>query len=213
MKVIYTYNKDKDVWCLLNKGKRSNNSSQATEVYKQLVEVYGNRPTKNETSSFIDDYFLKNRINPREIAEKYQKDWDLISDEFQKRAEEIFNISLPHDIISYLTINQRSPYNIKNNFYYVSLHASSARMVAMHELWHFYTWYGLGTDQEEELGKQKYNDLKESLTVLLNLECKDLFPGDVMDKGYPQHKELRDKILEFWSKDRNIFNLWEFLKN
>jgi hypothetical protein len=40
----------------------------------------------------------------------------------------------------------------------------------MHELWHFYTWYGLGVDQEERLGKEKYNDLKEALTVLINIE-------------------------------------------
>ena len=84
-------------------------------------------------------------------------------------------------------------------------------MVTMHELWHFYTWYGLGVGQEEKLGKQKYNDLKESLTVLLNKECADLFPIDFTDKGYPQHKELREKILKFWSNDKNVFNLWKYL--
>ena len=81
----------------------------------------------------------------------------------------------------------------------------------MHELWHFYTLYGLGTDQEEKIGKQKYNDLKESLTVLLNVECKNLLPEGVVDMGYTQHQDLRKKILEYWEKDKNIKNLWNYL--
>jgi hypothetical protein len=81
----------------------------------------------------------------------------------------------------------------------------------MHELWHFYTWYGLGADQEEKIGKQKYNDLKEALTVLLNVECEDLLPEGVIDTGYPQHQEIREKILQYWEKEKNIKNLWNYL--
>ena len=83
----------------------------------------------------------------------------------------------------------------------------------MHELWHFYTWYSLGINQVEKLGKEKYNDLKEALTVLLNVEFRDLLPEGIIDAGYPQHKELRDKILKFWEKDRNIINLWNYLND
>jgi hypothetical protein len=81
----------------------------------------------------------------------------------------------------------------------------------MHELWHFYTWYGLGENQEEELGKEKFNDLKEALTVLLNVECKDLMPEGVIDVGYPQHQEIREEILKYWANDKNINSLWNFL--
>lgn len=81
----------------------------------------------------------------------------------------------------------------------------------MHELWHFYTWYGLGADQEERISKEKYNDLKEALTVLLNVEYKDLLPEGMTDTGYPQHQEIRQRILKYWEKDRNIQNLWNCL--
>ena len=81
----------------------------------------------------------------------------------------------------------------------------------MHELWHFYTWYGLGTDQERKLGRQKYNDLKESLTVLLNVECNDLMPAGIQDNGYPQHQELRAMILDFWAHEKSIIKLWDYL--
>ncbi len=81
----------------------------------------------------------------------------------------------------------------------------------MHELWHFYTWYGLGIDQEEKLGKAKYNDLKEALSVLLNVECKDLMSEGKHDKGYPQHAELREQILHFWENEKDIRKLWDYI--
>ena len=36
MKLLYTYKKEEDVWCLLNKGKSSNNSPTPTKVLKCL---------------------------------------------------------------------------------------------------------------------------------------------------------------------------------
>ncbi len=78
----------------------------------------------------------------------------------------------------------------------------------MHEYWHLYTWYKFGVIWEEKLGKQKYNDIKESLTVLLNIECKDLFPENKKDIGYPQHQELREKIIKIWNETKDIDKLW-----
>lgn len=211
MQVNFTYNKEKDVWCLLNKGKSSNNSQNSTQQYQQLVEKHGENPTARTTTVFVDDYITENKINISGRMKDFQKDWENISADFQKRAEVIFNISLPSDITAYLTINSRCPYSIQDNSFYVSLQSNQAKRIVMHELWHFYTWYGLGTDQEEKLGKYKYNDLKEALTVLLNVECKDLLPERVVDTGYPQHQEIRQKILEYWGKDRDIKNLWNYL--
>ena len=64
---------------------------------------------------------------------------------------------------------------------------------------------------QEKLGKQKYNDLKESLTVLLNSECKDLFGKKSYDGGYPQHKALREKITQLWIKEKDMEKLWDNL--
>lgn len=211
MKVNFTYDKDKDIWCILNKDKVSNNSNTPTKEYIQLVEKFGENLSEENTSSFIDDYILENKIDISKSIEDIEKDWGIISDDFQKRAESIFGVSLSSDIVAYLTINSRCPYNIKENLFYVSFESDQSRKIIMHELWHFYTWYGLGEDQQEKLGMQKYNDLKESLTVLLNIECKDLLPERIIDIGYPVHKEIREKILEFWKKDKNIKNLWNYL--
>lgn len=211
MKINFQYNKERDVWCLLNKGKSSNNSQNPTGQYKQLVQAYGENPTEESASLFVDKYIEDNKLVIDEYIKQYQTEWDLVAGEYHKRAEAIFGVSLSANVDVYLTINSRCPYHIKENSFYVAFPRKSANSTVMHELWHFYTWYGCGTDQEQVLGKQKYNDIKESLTVLLNVECKDLFPENIFDAGYPQHKEMREKILEYWAKDRNIINLWKFL--
>lgn len=211
MKVNFKYDKEKDIWCLLNKGKSSNNSKSPTSVYEQLVSMFGDNPSEENTSIFIDRFLSDNSIDVNERLEEYQRDWETVAQEFVMRAEKIFNITLPTDVTAYATVNNRCPYNFKENYFYISFSYPTVRKTIMHELWHFYTWHGLGTDQPEVLGDKKFNDLKESLTVLLNVECADLLPPGVEDTGYPQHQEMRKLILEYWEKDKNMKNLWEYL--
>ncbi len=211
MQVNFTYDKGKDIWCLLNKGKSSNNSQNPTKQYEQLVEKFGENPTAENVAVFVDECIAENQIDIQRCVANFQKDWESIAAEFQKRAEAIFGISLPNDVVAYLTINSRCPYSIQDSFFYVSLQSTQAQRTTMHELWHFYTWYGLGINQEDKLGKQKYNDLKEALTVLLNVECRDLLPDGMTDAGYFQHQEIRQRILQHWVGDRSIQDLWNYL--
>jgi len=213
MKINFKYTKEKDIWCLLNKGKSSNNSSEPTEVYKLLVSKCGQDPTEQATASFIDEYLKENDVSIDTYIEKYGADWAVVSGEYQKRAKAIFNITLPQKITVYLTVNNRNPYSIAESLFFVTVPRETVRKTVMHELWHFYTWYGLGAEQEEILGKQRYNDLKEALTVLLNEEFADLMPKGVRDEGYPQHRELREEIRDLWSKEKNIRNIWRQLTN
>ena len=76
----------------------------------------------------------------------------------------------------------------------------------MHELWHFYTWEKFGEREMIRLGMNKYNDVKEALTILLNLECSDLMNAN--DLGYPQHQNLRKIIADTWLKTKNIEDTW-----
>ncbi len=213
MKVTFDYDKEKDIWCLLNKGKSSTHSQNATKQYQQLVEKHGDNLSTETVGGFIDNYLLDKNVSIEKYINLYQKDWDTVSEKYHCRAEEVFSVKLPIDIKAYLTINSRCPYSIEENYFFVTVPTYDyiARKTVMHELWHFYTWYGLGADQVEKLGVQKYGELKEALTVLLNVECKDLLPEGVEDIGYSQHKELREKILKFWENDRDIVKLWEHL--
>ncbi len=211
MNVIFEYNREKDIWCILNYGKGSLNSSQQTKIYQELVDLYGENLQDEKVSEFIDSYVLKNNIDVQKNILQHQTEWDNVSQEYQRRAEGIFGVVIPENVIAYLTINNRSPYSIQEDWFFVGASGFSPRKTVMHELWHFYTWYKYGVIWEQKIGKQKYNDIKEALTVLLNEECKDLLPEGVIDSGYPQHQELREKIVDIWKKEKNMDKLWDFV--
>lgn len=213
MKLKFEYNKDKDIWCLLNYGKKSVNSGLTTKTYDKLTAIYGESPSNEDTSNFIEKYISENNIDVQEFINEYEKDWSTIEDKFKKIAEEIFGVVLQKDITVYLTINNRCPYDLAHNNFFVSMsnQSSTRMMTVMHELWHFYTWYAFGITEEEKMGKQRYNDIKEALTVLLNIECKDLLPEGVEDKGYPQHAQLREKIAELWLEHKDLKKVVEIL--
>lgn len=208
MKVTFDYSLEKDVWCILNYGKSSMNSSSPTKMYNRVIESLGENPNQDAVSAFVTTYLEKNEVGTAARILAFQNDWDSISHEYQKIAEEVFRVTLPNDVTTYLTTNDRYPYDIANGIFFVPLFFKSARQTVMHELWHFYTWYRFGADWEEKLGAEKYNDIKEALTILLNVECKHLLPEGDADKGYPQHQELRQKILELWGEEKDMENLW-----
>ena len=75
--------------------------------------------------------------------------------------------------------------------------------VAMHELMHFmFHRYYDRICEEEGLTKNEMWDVKESFTVLLNLEFDDL--RFQPDNGYPQHVKLREAIKESWQKNHDF---------
>lgn len=211
MKVTFEYKREKDIWCLLNFGNKSVNSSNPSKTYEKLTVFCGENPNEENTSMFIDKYLLDNDLSIKEYVSKYQNDWDKIADKFQEIAEKVFGVSLSENTTAYLSINTRCPYCIEENYFFVSLPTESSIRTTMHELWHFYTWYRFGIVWEEKLGKQKYNEVKEALTILLNIECKNLLAEGIYDGGYPQHKELREEILRLWELDKNVDNLWSKL--
>ena len=59
-----------------------------------------------------------------------------------------------------------------------------------------------GKLKETEEGKEKTADLKEALTVLLNLEFRNLWV--VEDAGYEVHKELRNFITNKWNEEKDF---------
>lgn len=208
MKIKFEYNKNRDIWCLLNKGKSSNNSSKPTKVYEELVAAKGNEPREFEVGDFVNEYVKLKGIEINEKLHNFENSFLEISDDFEQKAEKVFGVSLDKEITAYLTVNNRCPYNIEEKWFFVSMDWEYSNTIVMHELWHFYTWERFGEVELQKIGKEKYNDLKEALTVLLNVECGFLFPEGKEDKGYPQHQELRTKILEWWSEDRDIESVW-----
>jgi hypothetical protein len=211
MTLLFDYDREKDIWCVLTYGKGAQNTSHITTQYEALLKETAGNPTPENTSQFIDSYLANSNIGIQTYIKKYKDDWETVSLEYRQIAERIFNTSLPRPITAYLTINSRRPYNLKEDYFFLTVPSQSMRRPILHELWHFYTWHAFGKNQKETLGEEKYNMLNEALTVLLNVECNELLPDGILDNGYPQHKKLREKITIFWNRGKNIKELWAYM--
>lgn len=169
-------------------------------------EKYGPVFSESKLKKFINEYIEDNKIDIIQELKIIENKWNQANKLFWPRAEKIFKTKLPNkQIVGYLTINNICGYNIRDNYFFITLTSTSSNLIIMHELWHFFTWYSFGKKFKENnvISKEKYYDIKESLTEILNLEFKDLL-GDQIDKGYSPHQKIRKKVEELWIKYQNI---------
>lgn len=102
--------------------------------------------------------------------------------------------------IGYITTFSKGPYNTKKGeigfIYKKSLKWQLTALI--HELLHmqFETYYKKSLDAL--LTKKQFQYLKESMTIIINDEFKDIITQP--DKGYPVHQKLREKIEKIWHK-------------
>ena len=208
MKVNFIYDEDMDIDCLLTKGGGSNNSpGSKTKTYEALLAYTTDLGNREKVREFVRKFIRDNKLDPEKNVSILKNNWDSINSDFENRASKIFGLNIKDAITAYLTITGRFPYNIENKYFYVSAKNTNANTTAMHELWHFYTWKKFGKEMEK-IGAKKYNDIKESLTVLLNIECANLMNEEI-DAGYFQHQNLRKEIADVWQKTKNIEKVWE----
>jgi len=142
-----------------------------------------------------------------QIEKSFNEAWNKVEEEYFKRLEKIMKKPFfCEKITAYLTLVKRCPYNYEkeNPLFFVHLFAGipNALATAGHEIMHiqFHNTYWKQT--EKKIGKEKTADLKEALTVLLNLEFQDLWI--VPDKGYSPHKELRNFIEKQWENEKDF---------
>lgn len=200
----FAYDEEKDIDCLLSKGGGSMNSSKPTKTYQRLLQEVTDSSDREAVRIFVRSAREKD-VN--ESVHQLQSSWDAIATVYEKRSETMFGVPLDASITAFLTIAGRYPYNIKQHYFFIPISASDANAICMHELWHFYTWKRFGSEQEK-IGAEKYNELKESLTVLLNTEFADLLDSKT-DSGYPEHQSLRDHILEIWNQTKDMQTVWD----
>lgn len=157
---------------------------------------------------------MSNNIFSSELIEIYirtlTKSWNLIEKEYLKRMNKIFEKKIPYKRINaYITTAGRCPYDPDEPSFMVSFfyNIPSALQTCGHEIMHLYFHKFYWAYVEKQIGQKKTSDLKEALTVLLNLEFKDLW--FTIDLGYPNHEHLRNFIENEWKKEKNLKKLIE----
>lgn len=210
MAVTFVYDEDKDIQCLIEKGSGSINSpDKKTKTYEALLAYTTEVTNVEKVREFVRKYISDNSLSTVKASSDMQHNWNTVSNQFENRAEKIFGIRIPYNVTAYMTVAGRFPYSTKEKYFYVSLKKSNANAVTVHELMHFYTWelfkeYVI----DKKISDDLYNDIKESFTVLLNIEFKDLLNGEE-DVGYPQHAEMRAKISRLWNEHKDIKKVFE----
>ena len=170
----------------------SKNNSKKTALQVEFNRRYGSDYSKKNLEIFIKNIIQEKNINIEKHVEEIKKEWKIIQSNFFSKVEQIFGpIKDKRPLIIYLTTNQRCSYNIESNYFYLFLGSKNRNAIIMHELFHFYTHHNWRS-KIMSLGLE-YNEIKESLTVLLNNhEFKHLM-NDTQDTGYILHQNLRKK--------------------
>jgi len=211
MQLHFSYDIDKDVENIIKSTKAVNNK-KLTKFQSLYIQKYGNNFEAGKVKVFIDEQNKINDFDAKKEISDVEERWKKIESRFTERAEKIFGIVYPVAITNvYLTHNERCTYNIDKNYFFVKTGSEFSNNTIMHELLHFYTWYAFGQKLVDGgLSKLAYNDVKESLTELLNLEFSDLMGGKP-DKGYIQHESLRAEIRKLWLNDKKLAPIIDIL--
>ncbi len=211
MKLNFTYNIDKDIENVIN-GTRAVNSKKPTKFQNLFTGQYGDSFEAQKIEAFIEEQDKINNFDASKEIVAIEERWKIVEPTFIERVEKTFSISYPSPTITvYLTHNERCTYNIEQNYFFVRIGSGFSNNTIMHELLHFYTWHAFGKKLlDDGLSKLEYNDIKESLTELLNLEFSDLLNGKP-DSGYPQHLEIRSEIHNMWLEKKELTQIIEKL--
>ena len=211
MKLNFSYDLDRDVQNFMN-GMKSVNNHKPTKFHQLYIDTYGANIDDFKLKSFITQYIKDQNINISERVKQIENNWLQIQNSFVERCEIIFNTVYPKEnIYVYLTTNGRCTYNIAEGFFFVRMQSANANPTIMHELFHFYT-YQIFYKKIKDAGLTdlEYNDIKESLTELLNIDFQDLM-GGIVDNGYMQHQKMRREIRDQYLKNKSITGVIDFL--
>jgi len=211
MKLQFEYDIDMDVKNIM-KGKRSVNNKKPTRFQNLIADECGEDFDDEDAKIFIKKYVENDDVDVSSEIDRFEKEWKRVESDFTERVEKMFGMSYPSPVVTvYLSHNQRSTYNIAEDYFFVMIGSQISNQVVMHELLHFYTWHAFGKKFiDDGLSKSRYNEVKESLTELLNVEFSDLMDGEI-DKGYPQHTVMREKVREMWLEKKDVRSVFDFL--
>lgn len=154
---------------------------------------------------FLEKLYRRERNDLSKYASELSQFLDGHEDRVIKGIERITEKPIYRKtFIGYITTFPKGPYNTKKGeigfIYKKSLEWQLTAFI--HELLHmqFETYYKKSLDAL--LTKKQFQYLKESMTIIINDEFKDIITQP--DKGYPIHQKLREKLEKIWYKRKNF---------
>ncbi|MGA2130181.1 MAG: hypothetical protein ABSG05_01015 [Candidatus Pacearchaeota archaeon] len=220
-KVIFKFDIEKDAE---NYYKAANSSSKWGYDFSKIMRPEVVKKVRGKTWKKSRTYLLNmlKRGYPKD-KKRFQKHskliksaWKKIEKRYFKKLEKITKRKIyTKKFTCYFTTIGRCPYSIKNISFMANIFTNDASLVIAHEVMHLQFHYYFEDEIRKTLSEGKFQDLKEALTVLLNVEFKDILKEK--DKGYPSHVKIRQFIVKQWKKEKDfdvlIDKCVEYLKN
>jgi len=210
--VKFVFSKKEDLFNIWETCRANVYGHNFSSFMPKSVLAYCRKKSYNQCKKFISDYYAQIYSSGQIelFVEAANKSWKLIGNEYFRRLNKITGKSLSaRTIYAYPTLASRCPYNPKKPSFMVNFFASmpTVMQISGHEIMHFHFHEHYFENVRKKVGSEKTRVIKEALTVLLNLEFKDLW--FVSDKGYEPHQKLRKVISKQWKKDKNFDKLVE----
>lgn len=220
----------------LNLHKRWDWSRHILDKYPVLDKKLKNVKKKSErnkiTHDFFEDFILRNKDLLEKKAEKFQKEWNKINNEYMVTLSEVLEIDWPEEdkqIRAFISPNPICPRYIKQRIFDV-YHLSSLewmKAVAMHEILHF-LYFEKWKEFSPKTNEKHFNaphlvwKLSEIVpkAILSDERVQEIFKHNptVYDKYYElkiNGKPLLDYLDEFYFKRKNFKDFlkksWEFV--
>lgn len=211
--VTFVVDKNLDItnhFTALNSYKR--NKARGFQQFKndfleKLLSLDSEDQIRNEIEKYVELYY-KQEDKVISLAKDINEEWSKIESGFVQKLEEVHKFQFPHkEIRGVLSSASRFGYNLDENWFATDMMRNKFACidVATHELMHFmFHKYYDKVCEEKGLSKNEMWDVKESFTVLLNIEFADF--RFQPDNGYSPHAKLREVIKESWvqSKDFDV---------
>ncbi len=210
-KLIFKFDKKQDLWNIWDicNAKSSYGRSWKNAVTKNIFQMCHKKKyeeCKQELEKTMN-YIYTNRLI-HIVAKLFAESWKEIEKEYFDRLKRIMKAPFcSKEVNVYLTTAGRCPYNpnLKSPSFFVNFFRgiTDVLQTAGHELMHIQFHNSkYWKICEKGIGEEKTWELKEALTVLLDLEFRDLWI--IEDGGYLAHKQLRTYISKEWKKEKDF---------
>jgi len=206
-KVIFKFNKENDLWNLWDTCNSSVRWGHdfTRKIDPKIIRLCKKKKLK-DIKKKLEDY--RKEIYSSGIisasVKSFNKEWGKINNRFFIKLKEVMKKPICSNLFTgYLTTVGRCPYDFNKDkpSFFVNVFNKIPKVlkIAAHEIMHIQFHNTYWKKVEKEIGREKTEDLKEALTVLLNIEFTDL--GLAKDEGYPNHQKLRKFIEKEWKKE------------
>ncbi|VVB79684.1 Uncharacterised protein [uncultured archaeon] len=206
----FLFDKEKDAWNIWSKVNNKFRRFGKVNISQSIINASKDKTLEDAEIALRN---LNKKLYDSGLIDNFNnalgKSWKKVEKDFFIRLKKLTGKELRGNFKAYTTSIGICPYNYKERWFMVSVFYSLPKAMSSlgHELLHIHFHDYYFADIEKKIGTEKTHDLREALTVLLNLEFKDLLFG--FDDGYEVHKELREFISFEWSKNKDFDMLLE----